>query len=68
MILVDIFVLPDHLRRGDGRLVELLERNMVVMHPFAIGEIARANPSDRPVVRGLMQRWGFGGLCMATRR
>jgi predicted nucleic acid-binding protein len=55
MILADTSVWIDHLQVGDARMVELPERNMMVMHPFVIGEIAGANVSDRPVVLGLLQ-------------
>ncbi len=54
MILVDTSVWVDHLRRGDARLVALLERASVVMHPFIVGEIACGSLADRPTVLALM--------------
>jgi hypothetical protein len=40
MVLADTSVWMDHFRRGDLRLVRLLDRGDVVMHPFVIGELA----------------------------
>ena len=55
MILVDTSVWVDHLRRGDAQLVDLLERAMVVMHPFVVGEIACGSLGDRSSVLELLQ-------------
>lgn len=55
MILVDTSVWVDHLRRGDARLAKLLERSLVAMHPFVMGEIACGSLSDRAVVLELLQ-------------
>lgn len=55
MILVDTSVWVDHLRAGDAQLVELLERNAVVMHPFVVGEIACGRLADRAVTLDLLQ-------------
>jgi predicted nucleic acid-binding protein len=40
VILVDTSVWIDHFRRGNRALVEALEREDVLTHPFVIGEIA----------------------------
>lgn len=56
MILVDTSVWVDHLRRGDARLVDLLERNAVVMHPFVVGEIACGSLADRALTLELLQQ------------
>jgi hypothetical protein len=40
VILVDTSVWIDHFRRGNTALVEALEREDVLVHPFVIGEIA----------------------------
>lgn len=40
MILVDSAVWVDHLRSGDDRLAALLDRGLVLAHPFVIGELA----------------------------
>jgi hypothetical protein len=55
LILVDTSVWVDHLRRGDARLAKLLERSLVAMHPFVMGEIACGSLSDRAVVLELLQ-------------
>ena len=47
MILADSSVWADHLRRRDGRLATLLERGLVLMHPFVIGELALGNLRER---------------------
>lgn len=55
MILVDTSVWVDHLRRGDPRLVDLLDRSIVFMHPFVVGEIACGSLNDRVSVLELLQ-------------
>lgn len=55
MILVDTSVWVDHLRRGDARLVALLESAAVLIHPFIVGEIACSSLSDRRTVLELLQ-------------
>lgn len=40
MILVDTSVWIDHLHRAVPRLVEALEREQVLTHPFVVGELA----------------------------
>ena len=55
MILVDTSVWVDHLRRGDTELAEFLERGVVVMHPFVIGEIACGSLADRSLILELLQ-------------
>ena len=55
MILIDTSVWVDHLRRGDARVAELLERGAVLMHPFVIGEIACGSLRDRATILELMQ-------------
>ena len=55
MILVDTSVWVDHLRRGDAKLAALLERGLVVVHPFVIGEIACGRLTNRTSVLELLQ-------------
>lgn len=55
MILADTSVWVDHLRRGDARLMELLESSSVLMHPFIVGEIACGSLTDRQSVLELLQ-------------
>jgi predicted nucleic acid-binding protein len=56
LILVDTSVWVDHLRRGDAQLVDLLESNAVIMHPFVIGEIACGSLSDRAQMLELLHQ------------
>ncbi len=56
MILVDTSVWVDHFRRRDPRLVEALELESVVMHPFVLGEIACGSLSDRATIIELLQQ------------
>lgn len=55
MNLVDTSVWVDHFRRGDTRLVELLERAAVLVHPFVVGEIACGSLRDRESILELLQ-------------
>ena len=54
MILVDTSVWIDHLRSGDERLADLLNRSQVVIHPFVIGELACGNLRQRDEVLRLL--------------
>ena len=54
MVLVDTSVWVDHLRKGEPRLVELLERNQVLMHPSVRGELACGNLNNRSVVLAML--------------
>ena len=55
MILVDTSVWVDHFRRGDPQLTDLLERGVVAMHPFVVGEIACGSLADRSAILELLQ-------------
>ena len=55
MILVDTSVWVDHLRNGDARLADLLERGSVVMHPFVVGEIACGSLTHRASILELLR-------------
>lgn len=46
-VLVDTSVWVDHFRHGSNPLVELLERDLVLVHPFVLGELACGTPPDR---------------------
>jgi predicted nucleic acid-binding protein len=50
VILVDSSVWIDHLRRNDEILVDLLDREQVLVHPFVIGELAIGNLRHREAV------------------
>lgn len=56
MILVDTSVWVEHLRRGDPRLVSLLEAGEVLCHPFVVGELACGNLQRRAEILGLLQQ------------
>jgi predicted nucleic acid-binding protein len=47
MILVDTSVWVDHLRVPVARLVSLLQRTEVLIHPFVVGELAVGNLRNR---------------------
>jgi predicted nucleic acid-binding protein len=47
MILVDSSVWVDHLRKGDRRLVTLLDTSQVLTHPFVVGELALGSLENR---------------------
>ncbi len=55
MILVDTSVWVAHLRSGEAQLVDLLEGNAVIMHPFVVGEIACGSLADRALTLDLLQ-------------
>lgn len=61
MILVDTSLWVDHLRRGRSDLATLLEDNLVLSHPWVIGELALGRVSNRTEILGLLQ-----GLPQAT--
>ena len=47
MVLVDTSIWIDHLRRGDAALTALLERDLVLTHPFVVGELSLGNLLQR---------------------
>lgn len=56
MILVDTSVWVDHLHRGDAALAALLDRSVVLMHPFVLGELACGSLKDRAAVLELLRQ------------
>ncbi len=50
MILVDTSVWVDHFRGGDKVLADLLDRGLVLTHPFVIGELALGHLRQRETV------------------
>jgi predicted nucleic acid-binding protein len=50
MILVDSSVWINHLRRGDEQLAQLLEADLVLVHPFVVGELACGNLENRVAI------------------
>lgn len=54
MILADTSIWVDHLRAGDRRLADALERGDVCVHPFVIGELACGNLRQRRRILDLL--------------
>jgi hypothetical protein len=52
VILADTSVWVDHLRLGDKRLAEELNRSGIVIHPFVAGELALGSLTQREKVLG----------------
>ena len=55
MILVDTSIWIDHLRRGDEKLVELLNQGQVLCHPFVVGELALGSLRNRTSILDAMR-------------
>jgi predicted nucleic acid-binding protein len=47
MIVIDTSIWADHIHKAVPELELLLERDLVVQHPFVTGELALGNPADR---------------------
>ncbi len=54
MILVDTSIWIDHLRSGDIRLADLLDRSQVLAHPFVTGEPAYRTLRNRDEILRLL--------------
>jgi predicted nucleic acid-binding protein len=54
MILVDTSVWIDHFRKSNGKLMHLLEFDLVAVHPFVIGELACGNLKNRTEILNLL--------------
>jgi len=54
MILVDTSIWIDHFRKGNDALSLLLEQDLVLMHPFIIGELACGSMVNRHEILGLL--------------
>ena len=55
-MLVDTSVWIDHVRRGEPRLITLLDDNAVDLHPFVIGELACGHLGARDEITQLLRR------------
>jgi predicted nucleic acid-binding protein len=55
MILPDTSVWIDHLRKPNAQLQELLEQNLVLTHPWVIGELACGHFANRVVTLTLLR-------------
>lgn len=54
MILVDTSVWIDHLRKGEAALIGLLEKGLVLAHPFVIGELTLGRLRPRKIILGAL--------------
>lgn len=54
MILADTSVWVDHLRRGNSRLASLLRDELILIHPFVLGELACGNLRNRQEILRLL--------------
>jgi predicted nucleic acid-binding protein len=54
VILVDTSVWVDHLRAGKPGLAQLLDRGLVLAHPWVTGELALGHLSQRQVILRLL--------------
>src|SRR5262245_35731733 len=61
MILVDTSIWVDHLRTSSKRLTYLLQEDLVLAHPFVIGELALSGLNNRDEILQLI-----GALPKAT--
>lgn len=55
MILVNISIWIDHLRRSNEWLLRMLEQGHVPIHPFVIGEVALGNLRNRDAIVNALQ-------------
>lgn len=55
MILLDTSVWIDHLRQGEPRLVELLAKGEVLVHPFVVAEVALGSLARRDSVIAILE-------------
>jgi predicted nucleic acid-binding protein len=53
-VLADTSVWVGHLRAGDATLSALLDENLVLVHPFVIGELACGNLRNRTELLALL--------------
>jgi predicted nucleic acid-binding protein len=55
MILVDTSIWIDHLRKGNDALSLLLEQDLVLIHPFILGELACGSMVNRQEILELLR-------------
>jgi predicted nucleic acid-binding protein len=55
MVLVDTSVWVDHFRKENALLADLLNKGLVSVHPFVIGELACGNLGNRKGILSLLQ-------------
>jgi predicted nucleic acid-binding protein len=54
-VLVDTSIWVAHFRKSEAGLIELLEGEAVVCHPFVVGELACGNLKNRQEILSLLQ-------------
>ena len=54
MVLVDTSVWINHFREASAKLAALLDQELVLVHPFVIGELACGNLADRKDIVALL--------------
>lgn len=59
MLLVDTSIWVDHFRKGVPALVQALQDEQVLSHPFVLGELACGNIRNRGEVLGLLRELPF---------
>ena len=47
MIVLDTSIWADHFRSTVGGVVELIQSQQIIQHPFVTGELSLGNPADR---------------------
>ena len=63
MILVDTSIWIDHFRRPVADLAELLDRDLVMQHPFVSGELLLGNPVDRTGLGSFLESLEQAPIC-----
>jgi predicted nucleic acid-binding protein len=56
LILADTSVWIDHFRIGDATLQDLLHRQLILMHPFVVAELALGNLPQRSATLKLLEQ------------
>lgn len=56
MVLVDTSVWVDHFQKGNRKLTALLLDDLVLVHPFVMGELSLGHLKDRREILALLQR------------
>lgn len=54
-VLVDTSVWIDHFRKSEPYLVDLLETDLIVCHPFVVGELACGHLNNRHEILNLLE-------------
>ena len=66
MILADTSIWVNHLRKADAAMQRLLQRQLIAIHPFVIGEIALGHLGNREVI--LQSLWELPAVTVASDR